>query len=119
MAVPYLFLKKKQLPHSPVMVFSKKVESVRKEIEGVCGILKVRFRFRKTFSLLRRQDFIDNNAFVTCCILHNILLRHDGYLAENLTPYPGGLEEALVKHHGEIRWNHGTEGMWVCNRSDQ
>ena len=99
------------------MKFSKKLESVRKDIEGVFGILKVRFRFLKTFNLLRRQDSIDN-AFVTCCILHNILLRHDGYLAEDLTPYPGGLEEALAKQYGGIRWN-GSEGMWVRDGSDQ
>ena len=112
-----IFPWKKGLPDCPVMKFSKKLESVRKDIEGVFGILKVRFRFLKTFNLLRRQDSIDN-AFVTCCILHNILLRHDGYLAEDLTPYPGGLEEALAKQFGGIRWN-GTEGMWVRDGSDQ
>jgi hypothetical protein len=32
--------------------------------------------------------------------------------------YPGGLEEALAKQHGGIRWN-GTEGMWVRDGSDQ
>lgn len=112
-----IFPWKKGLPNSPAMMFSKKLESVRKDIEGVFGILKVRFRFLKTFNLLSRQDSIDN-AFVTCCILHNIMLRHDGYLAEDLTPYPGGLEEALAKQHGGLRWN-GTEGMWVRDGSDQ
>ena len=116
MAMPYLSVEK-GLPNSRVMKFSKKLESVRKDIEGVFGILNVRFRFLKTFNLLLRQDSVDN-AFVTCCILHNIMLRHDGYLAENLTPYPGGLEEALAKQHGGIRWN-GTEGMWVRDGSDQ
>ena len=100
------------------MRFSNKLESVRKDVEGVSGILKVRFRFLKTFNLLCRQDSIDN-GFVMYCILNNIMLCHDGkYLAENLTPYPGGLEEVLAKQHGGIRWN-GAEGMWVCYGSDQ
>ncbi len=73
-----IFPWKKGLPDSRVMRFSKKLESLQKDIDGVFGILKVSFPFLKTFNLLRRQDSIVN-AFVTCCILHNIVLCHDGY----------------------------------------
>jgi hypothetical protein len=56
---------------SPVMKWSAKLESVRKDIEGVFGILKKRFRFLKNFNSLHQQSDI-NNAVVTCCMLHNM-----------------------------------------------
>ena len=88
---------KNGIPNSPEMRWSKNLESVRKDIEGVFGILKVRFRFLKNFNMMRTQSSIDN-AFTTCCgMLHNMLLRTDGYLDDNLAPYPGGLEERLEK----------------------
>ena len=107
----------KGLPDSPLMKFSKKLESVCKDIEGVFGILKVsRFQFLKTFNLLRRQDSI-YNAFVTCCAFHNILLRHDNDLARDLTRrYAGGLEESLAPQYATRMWN-GSEGMlWAGSR---
>ena len=108
-----MFPWKEGLPDSPLMKFSKKLESVCKDIEGVFGILKV-----KTFKRLRRQDSIDN-AFVTCCVLHNILLHHDGYLARDLTPYAGGSEESLAPQYAtRMVWN-GSEGMRVCDETDQ
>jgi hypothetical protein len=50
------------------------LESVRKDIEGVFGILKQRFHFLKQFNRMHSQKDIDN-SFVTCCILHNMLLK--------------------------------------------
>ena len=41
------------LPNSPEMRWTKNLESVRKDIEGVFGILKIRFRFLKNFNFLR------------------------------------------------------------------
>jgi hypothetical protein len=82
-------------PGSVSMKFSSKlVQSVRKDIEGAFGILKIRFRFLKSFTNLCKQKHIDN-AFVTCCILHNILLEENGYLDANLPDYPGGMASAL------------------------
>ena len=98
---------------SPVMKWSAKLESVRKDIEGVFGILKKRFRFLKNFNNLKHQSDIDN-AFVTCCMLHNMLLEYDGWLAPDLAPYPGGVEARLFKKFGNIyanQWN-GTAGVW-------
>jgi hypothetical protein len=110
-AIPCLMYPSKNgLPNSPEMLWSKNVESVRKDIEGVFGILKVRFRFLKNFNNLRRQSSIDD-AFITCCILHNMMLEKDGFLNEDLPPYPGGLEESLSKKFGKNRWN-GLHGMW-------
>ena len=54
----------------------------------------------------------------TCCVLHNILLCHDGYLVRDLTPSAGGLEESLAPQYAMMVWN-GSEGMWVCDDTDQ
>jgi hypothetical protein len=107
---------KDTIPGSAVMKFSGKLESVRKDIEGVFGILKKRFKFLKNFNVLQTQSGIDN-AFATCCIIHNIQLEHDGYLDRNLTPLPGGLEEMLAHKFGNLKWN-GLEGMWVRDDDD-
>jgi len=64
-------------------LWSCQLESVRKDIECTFGILKVRFnvlRFplpymAKTWNAYRSK--IDNIVW-SCCILHNLLLRHDG-----------------------------------------
>ena len=98
---------------SPVMKWSAKLESVRKDIEGVFGILKKRFRFLKNFNNLFHQSDIDN-AFVTCCMLHNMLLKYDGWLAPDLAQCPGGVEATLFKKFGNIYanpWNT-TAGVW-------
>jgi hypothetical protein len=107
---------KNGMPGTPEMRWSKNLESVRKDIEGVFGILKVRFRFLKNFNNLRHQSSIDD-AFTTCCILHNMMLRRDGYLDDNLAPFPGGLEERLAKRFGTNRWN-GLEGLWIRDEDD-
>ena len=98
---------------SPVMKWSAKVESIRKDIEGVFGILKKRFRFLKNFNNLNNHSDVDN-AFVTCCMLHNMLLEADGWLAQDIPPYPGGVEARLFKKFGNIYGNHwnGTHGVW-------
>ena len=61
------------------MRWSATLESVRKDIEGVFRILKVRFKFLKNFTSLNRQRDIDA-AFTTSCMLHNMMLDIDGYL---------------------------------------
>ena len=68
---------KDAIPGSPTsMQWSAKLESVRKkDIEGVFGIMKKRFKFLKNFNVLQSQSAI-NNAFSTCCIIHNIQLEH-------------------------------------------
>ena len=50
---------------------------VRKDVECTFGILKGRFRILKTLMLYQHKDQIDN-VFWTACILHNMLLMHDG-----------------------------------------
>ena len=57
--------------------FSDWIESVRKDVECFFGILKLRFRWLKCPIKLHQKVDIDN-AFVTCCILHNMILQYDG-----------------------------------------
>jgi hypothetical protein len=81
----------------------------------VFGILKRRFRFFKNFINLRCQKSVDY-CFVTCCILHNMLLKADGYLEENLTPFPGGLEKRLArKFRKQLEW---IDGFWNRQNDD-
>ncbi|CAN0329295.1 unnamed protein product, partial [Ascophyllum nodosum] len=58
-------------------VFSKTLESVRKDVECFFGILKGRFRVLKLRIGYHSQERIDN-IFFTCCILHNMLHTFDG-----------------------------------------
>jgi Plant transposon protein. len=67
---------KHQLPGSGLEQWSKNVELVRKDVECVFGILKKRFLFLK--HPIRLHDPVQiQRAFVTCCVLHNILLDYD------------------------------------------
>ena len=69
-----------KLGHS---LWSCQLESVRKDIECTFGVLKVRFRIlqhplpymAKDWNTFRAR--IDNIVWA-CCVLHNLLLRHDG-----------------------------------------
>ncbi|KAI2511223.1 Plant transposon protein [Fragilaria crotonensis] len=79
---------------SPLSKWAGMMESVRKDIECVFGILKKRFHYLKTFNRMRKQKNIDN-AFTTCCIIHNILLETDGWLDEDLPNYLNGVKDRL------------------------
>ena len=56
---------------------SQWIESFRKDVECVFGILKGRFRILKTGIRLEGLVAADN-TWLTCCALHNILLEVDG-----------------------------------------
>lgn len=58
-------------------IFSKRLESVRKEVECFFGRVKGRFRTLKLPLLFQDKDVIVNVWF-TCCILHNLLHAFDG-----------------------------------------
>lgn len=60
-----------------VIAWSRQLESVRKDIECTFGILKGRFRILKIPVLFQSQAIVDN-IFKTCCVLHNLILCHDG-----------------------------------------
>ena len=58
-------------------IFSKWLESVRKDVECFFGRVKGRFRILKLPLAFRYKSDIDNIWF-TCCILHNLLHEYDG-----------------------------------------
>ena len=57
--------------------FSEFLESMRKNIECTYGILKKRFNILKVGTRGRKVESCDN-IFLTCCVLHNMLLFEDG-----------------------------------------
>ena len=72
--------------HNPsVRLFGKHLESVRKDSECTFGSLKKRFCSLKAWTELRLLEDI-KNQFVMCCIIHNILLEHDGFLDADYSP---------------------------------
>ena len=58
------------------VLYSEWEESIRKDVERVNGILKGRFRILKMPILYGNPKVIDA-IFMTCCILHNMLLTYD------------------------------------------
>jgi hypothetical protein len=58
--------------------FCAMLESIRKDVECFFGILKIRFRFIDGKIEIHLFEDIDNVMY-TCCILHNMLLKHDGF----------------------------------------
>ena len=54
------------------VLWRKRMESVRKDIEDIFGVLKGRFRVLKLPILLHKKEQIDNMVF-TCIGLHNML----------------------------------------------
>jgi Plant transposon protein len=70
------------------------IESIRKDIQTVFGILKRQFSDLKSFPEGKKHESLEA-AFVTCCILHNLLLEHDGFLSEDLTNFQNGVRDCL------------------------
>jgi Plant transposon protein. len=83
---------KHQIPGSGLEKWSKQVESVRKDVECVFGILKKRFLFLKHPIRLHDPEQI-HRAFVTCCVIHNILNDYNLFDEKNDVEY-GILEES-------------------------
>ena len=61
-----------------VNAFSAMLESIRKDVECFFGILNIRFRWLDGKVEIHDFEAVDNVMYV-CCILHNMLLDHDGY----------------------------------------
>lgn len=58
---------------TPEGYFSTNIESVRKDVECVFGILKKRWRILD-FGIRFRRILVGEKIFVTCCMLHNMML---------------------------------------------
>ena len=59
-------------PNPEFIAWREQMESVRKDIECMFGVLKGRFRIFKTPCMFHKKDDIDN-LFFTCVGLHNML----------------------------------------------
>ena len=57
-------------------LWSKRLESIRKDVERAFGVLKKRFRVLKVPTQFREASFVES-IFIACCVLHNMLLHHD------------------------------------------
>jgi hypothetical protein len=69
--------------------YGRVITAARKDIECTFGSLKQRSEFLKNWNNLRRKESIDD-VFTTCCILHNLNLKKDGYLDLDVIEMPGG-----------------------------
>jgi len=73
-------------------VWSKLLESKRKDAERVFGVLKKRFRILKVPLLFQDTTFIEH-IFMTCVVVHNMLLSHDKQFEEG--QFRKGVSEQL------------------------
>ena len=76
-------------------LWSKRLESIRKDVERTFGVLKKRFRVLKLPLLFREASFIED-MFITCCVLHNMLLHHDSQFQDGR--FRRGTSPTLPKH---------------------
>ena len=66
----------------PPRLCRKRLESVRKDVECVFGIIKQRHRLFR--SRIQIWDTVDiENAFNTACILHNMCLKDENWLSRH------------------------------------
>lgn len=69
--------------HKSEVHFSQWLESLRKDVECIFGILKCRWRILKTGIRLHNTEVADN-VWLTCCALHNMLLDVDGLAKQEM-----------------------------------
>ena len=60
-----------------VIYWSEWLESFKKHVESLFGVLKSRFRILRNPITFHKTDDIQNTMFC-CCILHNLILSADG-----------------------------------------
>ena len=77
---------------------AKTLGSPRKDIETIFGRLKKRFAILANGPRVQKKDEVDH-IFITCCILHNQILKHDGYLD---TEFPFSADGAIYCTSGSL-----------------
>ena len=82
----------KQTLDGSELYYSEWIESARKDIEFVFGILKSRFRFLRN-AISHHDQATIGNAFKTAAILHNMLLKYDNLQLE----FGWDLEETFMR----------------------
>ena len=101
-------------------IWSQNIESVRKDIECVFGILKKRFLFLKHPIRIHSPHCIQR-AFVTCCVLHNILIDYDGYDVWDEDNVEDSLDYNCLEESAELAATQsenygGVAGVRAANR---
>ena len=112
---------KHQLEGTDMERWSSNLESVRKDVECVFGILKRRFLFLKHPIRIHDAKQI-NRAFITCCVLHNVLLDSDGYddmTEEDVEGCHNVLEESAEEQSRRSGNAHGVAGVRSQYRNDR
>ena len=105
-------------------LWSEWVESTRKDVECTFGILKSRWRFLLNGIVLQDQNYLDN-AFFTCCILHNLILEYDGLDSrwETLHPQPNNSDEGFDENDEPVQSAQQTlinarVRLWMSSREN-
>ena len=80
--------------------WSKRVESVRKDVECTFGILKKRFRILALPLMFPDAKTVER-IFKTCCMLHNRLLHYDGLDTIGTLEDDWLTQEKLTRAHGD------------------
>ena len=67
------------------------LESIHKDVERTFGVMKKRFRILKVPLLFREAAFVQD-IFLTCVVLHNMLLEYDHQFDDGNFRYGMGAE---------------------------
>ena len=91
-----------QIPGSKEERWSTCVESARKDVECVFGILKKRFLILKHPIRIHDPCRIER-IFRTCCVLHNLLLDFDGFTDWNWSEEDVSVEHTVLEESARLR----------------
>ena len=98
--------------NTPTGYFSKNLESVRKDVECVFGILKRRWGCLDR-GFKHRSIIINRNVFVSCCILHNMMVGEREECASTQQQVRRGF-----RNEGEGIWLEGPTDTMIDNEPD-
>ena len=86
--------------------WSEWLESVRKDVECVFGILKSRFRIL-LLRMGQHQATTIRDIFITCCILHNMINMYNDAIANPIYEIDPNISEEIF-----LAWEPSHHGSW-------
>lgn len=99
----FIFPTKGYSPFKNVTRWSRRIESVRKDIETVFGRLKIRFQILNKPILVQSREKIDT-IVRCCCVLHNMILQYDK-LDKRLNDASNWLKETTTTDTSQFHLN--------------
>ena len=99
-------------------LWSKWIESVRKDVECTFGILKGRFRILKVPMPFHTKERVDN-VFFTCCVLHNMLLEKDGKVDQWVVTREDEDGELVVEAADFSKFSGEDVGAKACKKMNK